>query len=332
MKLSDLPIGSKIKFGRYQVKDEDPEVITWIIIDQNHKRFPKDSTTLYSEYILDRRSFDDDKYNGLIEPENPSSDDRDDFGNNDYYLSNIRQWMNSDASYGQWYHPTYEFDNPPYYKERPGFLYHFSLQEKKLILNTNIIYFKNDLLLEDAYDIPTITSPYFITDKIFLLSAHEICQFNLTQISFEDDGNSIGFIGDGDIFDFLYFADQRICNSSPQYERIILESEDENNNEDPYFSKYYLRTPTYYHHIFTGVSQIDAYMGTPVPWQESRANNKEGFRPALNLKSTVEVSENPDENGYYSIILPELSVASKFKKIALEEDNNLLFKKIQLID
>ena len=48
-----------------------------------------------------------------------------DFGNNDYSLSNIRQWLNSEDGRG-WWKSTHVFDAPPSYADRPGFLYGFT--------------------------------------------------------------------------------------------------------------------------------------------------------------------------------------------------------------
>ena len=38
--LSNLPIGSKVKFGKYSVNGEPAEPITWLIVAKNHTCTP----------------------------------------------------------------------------------------------------------------------------------------------------------------------------------------------------------------------------------------------------------------------------------------------------
>lgn len=131
--LSNLPVGAKIKFGKYQVNSETAQPIIWVVADKNHSGYPANSVTLITPQIIDLRAFDA-KENSYTS------------GNPNYYYSNINQWLNSSASAGNWYTATHANDNPPsypnvmynYYQSRPGFLYNFTEQEKVAILPTTV--------------------------------------------------------------------------------------------------------------------------------------------------------------------------------------------------
>ena len=56
--LSNLPLGAKIKFGRYSVNGEAAEEIKWIVVARNHSGYPSNSVTLLTEGVIDLRSFD----------------------------------------------------------------------------------------------------------------------------------------------------------------------------------------------------------------------------------------------------------------------------------
>lgn len=118
--LRDLPFGAKIvdKNTKYYGTP-----IVWLVAD--HDYYAPSSTTLVSERILTFKSFD------ASEPNNPD-EWRADFGNNNYKVSNIAQWLNS---YGDdWFIPLHNYDKAPtlgYVSSRPyanesGFLTNFS--------------------------------------------------------------------------------------------------------------------------------------------------------------------------------------------------------------
>lgn len=132
--LSTLNLGDLVKFGKYLDTD-----IQWIVVDSGHAGFPDNSVTLVSKFILTLKSFDG------IESTNPNSH-RSRYGNNDYTVSNIRQWLNSSAPAGSWYSPQHDYDAPPNssnvwggynpYSDSPGFLTGFSNREISIIQNT----------------------------------------------------------------------------------------------------------------------------------------------------------------------------------------------------
>lgn len=141
--LRDLPVGAKVvdKNTKYYGAP-----IVWLVAD--HDYYEHGLTTLVSERILTFKAFD------AIEPNNPD-EWRAKYGNNDYKVSNIAQWLNSYKE--DWFTPLHAYDKAPtlgYVSSRPyenesGFLTNFS---EEFIQNMN-----------DS-----------LVGKVFLLSAEEV--------------------------------------------------------------------------------------------------------------------------------------------------------------
>jgi hypothetical protein len=88
-------------------------------------------------------------------------------GNHRWSQSNLRTWLNSDASAGNWFTPMNPWDRPPSYVNYPGFLYGFSSDFKNALA-----YSENKTLLDT---ISGFTNTYEITyDKIFLPGVEQI--------------------------------------------------------------------------------------------------------------------------------------------------------------
>lgn len=155
-KLSNLPNGALLKFGKHQVGSEAVEPIIWSVADKNHSGYPANSVSLITEKIIDLRSYDAKESGGQ--------------GNLDYSLSNINQWLNSDGSAGNWYSPTHSGDTSPDasrvgmnpYASRAGFLYNFTSAERLALLPTTLT-------------VQTSGSTYkSIVTKVFLPSEKEL--------------------------------------------------------------------------------------------------------------------------------------------------------------
>ena len=153
----NLVLGSTFTFGKHQVNTETPWDIKWEIVHQ------EDGYQIaQTVQLIDARAFDG------IEASN-SDTNRQKYGNNNWKLSNIRQWLNSDASAGNWYSAQHSADAPPTnantanddtgYDTRPGFLYHFTTAQKSAMLNF-------DLTLK----IPTVDGggSHVVSQKVFL--------------------------------------------------------------------------------------------------------------------------------------------------------------------
>ena len=130
---SSLSVGSTFFLGKYQVGSETPWDIEWEIVHQE-----SNYQIAMAKQIIDLRSFD------AKEPNNSDSN-RQNSGNNNWGVSNIEQWLNSDQS--NWYSAQHSADAPPSsanvwvnnnvaynpYDTKPGFLYYWTDEEKAVL-------------------------------------------------------------------------------------------------------------------------------------------------------------------------------------------------------
>lgn len=128
--LSNLPIGTKVKFGKHSVNGETPQELKWLVANINNNVI-----TLITSEVIDLRCFD-------------AKESISEGGNARYDYSNLRQWLNSSST--NWYVAAHSGDAPPsgvtevggtktYYSQRPGFLYHFSTNERNALLSTSVV-------------------------------------------------------------------------------------------------------------------------------------------------------------------------------------------------
>ena len=134
--LSGLSVGDTFFLGKYQVESEDPWDIEWEIVHQTD-----DYQIAMTKQIIDLRPFD------AKESSNTDSN-RKNYGNNNWSVSNIKQFLNSDQS--SWYSSQHQYDAPPNddncynftkdgttvtnaYESHKGFLYYWSDEEKNLL-------------------------------------------------------------------------------------------------------------------------------------------------------------------------------------------------------
>ena len=132
--LSKLVVGSTFKLGKYQVENETPWPIEWEIVHQED-----DYQIAQTKQIIDCRPFD------AKEPTNTDTN-RKSYGNNNWSVSNIKQFLNSDQV--TWYNAQHQYDAPPSsancwqysngttynaYDTHKGFLYYWNDSEKALL-------------------------------------------------------------------------------------------------------------------------------------------------------------------------------------------------------
>ena len=135
LNLATLNLGDKFCFGKYAVADETPWPIVWKVV---HKA--EDYLACMPANIIDLHEFD------AKEPASADTNRRS-YGNNNYAVSNIFKWLNSDAPSGQWY----DTANPPHtadavnaaFAARPGFLYYFTDGEKAALKSMELTIAKN---------------------------------------------------------------------------------------------------------------------------------------------------------------------------------------------
>lgn len=136
LRLGDMPVGTLVRVSGNTIED-----INWKIADQNHPGYPENSTTLITDKAIRIMPAD------AKEPDNREGS-RYVAGNNRYILSNIHQWLNSDAAEDQWYTLTHEYDKPPIpeyiydgynsYKDWSGFLKMLNPSFVKKLLVTSL--------------------------------------------------------------------------------------------------------------------------------------------------------------------------------------------------
>lgn len=270
--LSNLPIGAKVKIGKYSVNGEVAQDIIWLIVAKNHSGYPSDSITLLTEKIIDLRCFD------AKEPNNPATN-RPTYGNNRYSQSNIDQWLNKDAY--DWYIASHIYDQSPnnvnvagetYYAMRPGFLHEFSPGEKNIILNTTVRVIKP---VADGGEYEDISR------KVFLPSC--------TEVGLANEAN----VPEGSLWSYFSTQSRRAYLTNQAFERTL--STDKPSAVTNTWT-WLLRTP--------GQNAIDVQT---VYIDDSRLiarayEGSKGVRPAINVLSTALLSDSIDGDGCYTII------------------------------
>lgn len=278
--LGSLPIGAKIKVPHAVMGD-----IVFLKCDQNHEGYPENSTTLIADKIILLRAFD------AKEPNNTNSD-RQDKGNNRYSVSNIDQWLNSTASTGQWYSPQHAADQSPNstsvvsqnpYDTDAGFLNGFDAHIISVIQDTTIKVARNRITDGGGED--TLVRKVFLPSRaeLFNQSENSIMEGSLLQY-FQANTNSgrIAYISD-------YCAQDN--NSHTGSSSVTVGSA----------NYYWLRTPV---SSFSGFVNNVTSDGSLNKGAYTAQFGRGGVRPICNLSSETPVSDQPDGDGNYQIILP----------------------------
>lgn len=148
--LGSLKAGDTIVFGTYNgVK------IKWTIFDTLDKE--KGFITVGSLTSPAGKMLFDQSENASDNP-NPISQ-RKLQGSNRYYLSNIRQWLNSNKPKNEWWTASHDYDTAPPYKSWNGFMYKISDYEKSIIVPKSV---KCILDTNDGGGSETMTDYFFL--------------------------------------------------------------------------------------------------------------------------------------------------------------------------
>lgn len=275
--LSSLPIGAKIKVPHSVMGN-----VIFLKADQNHTDYPENSTTLITDELILLRAFD------AKEPNNTNSDRRSN-GNNRYSVSNIDHWLNSTASAGQWYSPQHATDQSPNsknvvsknpYDTDAGFLNGFDARFIAAIQDTTIKVARNTVTDGGGYDT--------LVRKVFLPSLAEL--FNQAENS----------IMEGSLLQYFQANTNAI-----RIAKISNYCAQDNNSHAGSSSVtagtanwYWMRTPDSLNsfgvrRVLSGGS-MDSYVAY---------YGDSGVRPLCNLNSETPVSDQPDSDGYYSLLL-----------------------------
>lgn len=279
--LSNLAVGSKVKFGKYQVNTEEAQPIIWTIVAKNHvstPAYPSNSVTLHAAEILDLRCFD------AKEPSNSNSDRRN-YGNNRYSVSNLDQWLNKDAAGGAWYSAAHSADHSPdttagtggygtQYATRPGFLNGFTDEEKAAILSTTIRVVKSSVDGGSYED---------VVRKVFLPSTTEVGLSNENSIA---EGAAWGYYTSNTAR--IGYLTQQCFSNTPS-------SSKPSSKTTAWY--WWLRMPNYSDAHYARNVYSDGGLRSNVAY---RGYN--GVRPALNLSSSQLVSDTADSDGCYTVV------------------------------
>lgn len=250
--------------------------ITFKVADKNHSGYPANSVTLITDKIIQLLAFDGK------EPTNSNSY-RQNYGNNRYSYANLLQWMNSNATAGNWYSAKHAADAPPNssnvavnaYDTRAGFLAIFDVAFVNALMETTLTVVKPSV---DGGGSETVT------DKVFLASRTEVGLTNEGGIA---EGVKLALFSD-DTSRLAYPTAEAVSNS--EYTDAGLKTS----------SAWYwwLRTPyvsdagdvryVYTDGTLSGVSACNGYRGV---------------RPLCNLPSSTPISDTPDANGHYKLLL-----------------------------
>lgn len=271
--ISALPVKAKVKdtgTTYYGVP------IIWEIGDKNHAGYPANSVTLVAANILKLACFD-------AKESGNSDSSRRNYGNNRYSLSNLRQWLNKAGS--PWYQAQHGADAAPTnanvwsnyneYDDEAGFLTGFSAQMLAAILNTTLTVAKVSV---DGGGSETVT------DRVFLLSKAEV---GLGAENGVSEGSTLAMFSDNA---------SRQCRPTAQ---AVSNSEYTNSSlsaSQPWW--YWLRSPS------ASYSDNVRYVGSDGALLSSiyACGGYNGVRPALNLSSSILVSDSPDSDGAYTIV------------------------------
>ena len=249
--------------------------IIWKIADKGHTGYPSGAVTLITERIISLKCFD------AIESGN-SDGDRRNYGNNRWTLSNVRQWLNSQAAAGKWYSAQHSADAAPTnanvwsnyneYDAEAGFLAGFSANFVAALLSTTHTVGKASV---DGGGTESCT------DKIFLATCTEV-----------------GLSGDVTAGSKLaLFSDNNSRLAYPTAE-AVSKSEYTNSSLNASSPWWWWLADAY---ASDSCLVRFAYSSGAMRWGSAYGGDN-GVRPLCNLSSGILVSDSPDSDGAYTII------------------------------
>lgn len=272
--LSTLPVGAKVVETGTKYNDKP---ITWLV--GGHDHYAQGQTALVSEKIITLKAFDAKEVSN-------SNSSRQSYGNNRYLHSNLRQWLNSNEA--SWYSAQHSADAPPTnenvwsnnneYDQEKGFLANFSANMRDALIPTALTVAKNTIT--DGGGSETVT------DKVFLLSNTEV---GLTNENGIVEGKRLALFTTADNSRLAYPTTEAVSKSEYKDTTSLTTSK---------AWYYWLRSPhTGYSNGVRFVHSSGALNG------DNAYSGYHGVRPALNLPSNVVVSDTPNSNGEYELIL-----------------------------
>ncbi|EQB20026.1 hypothetical protein UNSWDHB_2612 [Dehalobacter sp. UNSWDHB] len=274
--MSALAVGAKIEIPvKSGYQSQFGTKIVFRVADKNHSGYPANSVTLITDKIIQLLAFD------AKEPSNANSD-RQNYGNNNYNYSNLRQWLNSNAAAGAWYSAKHAADASPAsarvsdnaYDTRAGFLAIFDTPFVNALLNTTLTVVKNTVTDGGSYET--------VTDKIFLASTTETGLAN-------ENG-----IAEGSILSWFNTAANRITQCTQAAIDTSTYASDPTTSAAWYW---WLRTPNSSNARNVRSVNTDGTLDISVAYYGYL-----GVRPLCNLSSAILVSDTTNGDGNYEVI------------------------------
>ena len=277
--ISSLAVGDKIEvpvLSAYQSRFGAK--IIFKVADKNHSGYPSNSVTLITEKIIQIMASD------AKEPNNSVSDRRD-YGNNRHIYSNLLQWLNSNATAGNWYSAKHSADQAPTtknthvtynpYTSWAGFLAMLDPKFVAELLDTTLTVVKSST---DGGSYETFTA------KMFLASTTEVGLAN-------ENGIAEGV---------------RLALFSNDASRVAYPTAECVSNSDGYSNSNFTTSKGWYWWLRTpyssdAVSVRYVYSDGALGFNDAYYGNG-GVRPLCNLQSSILVSDSPNARGNYEII------------------------------
>ena len=260
--LSNLPIGAKVKFGTTQ----SGEKLIWLIAAKN--RYESGSVTLFAEKVIDYLPYD------AAEPTNTNTSIGTS-GNARYSISNIRQWLNSRET--AWYSAQHQYDAvDSVMANHGGFAKLFTTTEYNAIKLTSI-----PVSYSESNQIKYET----ITDRIFLPSCSELNMPKSGETTVDtNEGTAWGF--PTNVIQMRgYYTDDVAQNYN-------LEVGDAVN--------YWTRTSGWSGYVCNAIPGYFASFSVTTAASGHIPRVSMGVRPALNLSSTLSISDTTDSDECYT--------------------------------
>lgn len=242
--------------------------------DKNHSGYPSNSVTLIFDKIPIVLAFD------AKEPNNSNSD-RKNYGNNRYSYANVLQWLNSNATAGNWYSAKHSADQSPNstsvvtynpYADLAGFLAMLDDDFVAALLDTTVTVAKNTVTDGGSYET--------VTAKMHLPSTTEVGLANENGIA---EGSKLALFSDN-TSRLAYPTAECVSNSD-------YTSSSFNTSSSWYW---WLRTP------YSGDSDNVRDVNTSgALYYHGAYSGGRGVRPLCNLKSDILVSDNKNSRGNY---------------------------------
>lgn len=276
--ISSLAVGNKIEVPVLSAyKSRFGAKIIFKVADKNHSGYPSNSVTLITEKIIQLMCSD------AKEASNSNSDRRN-YGNNRHIHSNILQWLNSNATAGNWYSAKHSADAPPTnanvwdnYNEYDAWAGFLAMLDPKFVaelLDTTLTVVKSST---DGGSYETFTA------KMFLASTTEVGLAN-------ENG-----IAEGALLALFSNNASRIAYPTAE---CVSNSEYSNSNFTTSKGWYWwLRTP------YSSDAHSVRVVGSDGSLDYRNAfGGYIGVRPLCNLQSSILVSDSPNASGNYEII------------------------------